>query len=60
MELRNTIELNPYDYASSEYEYPNGSSKDLPEEWAKFWKNCLLNAIKMGSYKNSELKEILK
>lgn len=70
----NTIEINPYDFANSEYEYPNGSLKELPDEWNKFWKKCLsdknlenLNPIRKGSYlvdissiKNSELKEILK
>ena len=74
MELINTIEISPYDYANAEYEYPNGSSKDFPDEWDEFWKKCLadknlenLKPIKKGSYlvnvnsiKNSELKEILK
>ena len=74
MELINTIEISPYDFANSEYEYPNGSSKDLPDEWDKFWKKCLsdknlenLKAIKKGSYlvdinsiTKTELKEILK
>lgn len=74
MELINTIEISPYDFANSEYEYPNGSSAELPDEWDKFWKRCLadknlenLNSIRKGSYlvdinsiKKSELKEILK
>lgn len=74
LELINTIEISPYDYANSEYEYPNGSSKELPDEWDKFWRRCLsdknldnLKSIRKGSYlvdvnsiKNQELKEILK
>lgn len=74
MELINTIELSPYDYENSEYEYPDGISKELPDEWDKFWKKCLadkklenLKSIRKGSYlvdinsiKDSELKEILK
>lgn len=74
MKLINTIELSPYDFANSEYEYPNRSSAELPNEWDKFWKKCLadknlenLNSIRKGSYlvdvnsiKKSELKEILK
>lgn len=74
VELINTIEINPFAYANIEYEYPNGSSKDLPDEWYKFWKKCLadknldnLEPIRKGSYlvdinsiSNLELKEILK
>lgn len=74
MELINTIEISPYDYANSEYESPNGSSIELPDEWDKFWKKCLadknlenLNSIRKGSYlvevnsiKNPELKEIIR
>ena len=74
MELINTIEINPCDFANSEYEYPKGSSAEMPGEWDKFWKKCLadrnldrLNAIGKGSFlvdinsiKDSELKEILK
>jgi len=74
LELINTIEISPYDFANSEYEYPNGSSAELPNEWDKFWKKCLadknlenLNSIRKGSYlvdinsiKKLELKEILK
>lgn len=73
-ELINTIEISPYNYANSEYEYPNGSSEELPDEWDKFWKKCLsdknlgnLKSIRKGSFlvdinsiKNSELEEILK
>ncbi len=57
MKLINTIEINPYDYANTEYQCPNGSSKDLPYEWNKFWRRCIsdrnienLKAIKEGSY----------
>lgn len=74
LELINTIEINPYDYSISEYESPNGSSKDLPNEWDKFWRKCLsdrnlqnLKSIRKGSYlvdvssiKESELIEIIK
>ena len=74
LELINTIEISPFNYTNSDYDFPNGSSEDLPEEWNKFWKTCLsdsnlgnLEAIKKGSYlvditkiKNSELEEILK
>ena len=74
MKLINTIELSPYDYANAEYEHPNGTLKDLPDEWDKFWKKCLadknldnLSPIKKGAYlvdintiKNSELEIILK
>ena len=74
MELINTVEISPYDFANKEYEYPNGSSKDLPDEWNKFWRKCLadknlenLKAIRKGSYLvdietigNNELEEIIK
>lgn len=74
MELINTIEISPYDYANSDYKYPVGNSKDYPEEWEKFWHRCLadknlenLKAIKTGSYlvditsiQNEELEVIVK
>lgn len=57
MKLINTIEVSPFDYAINEYKSPNGSSKDLPEEWDEFWKKCLsdkniknLESIKKGSF----------
>jgi hypothetical protein len=74
MELINTIEISPYTYASQEYVYPDGSSKEFPEEWNQFWIKCIsgknlggLKAIEKGSYlvdieiiKEHELEEILK
>jgi hypothetical protein len=57
MQLINTIELSPYSFASREYDYPTGSSMDLPEAWDQFWKKCIsdknlerLEAIRKGSY----------
>ena len=57
LELINTIEINPFDFADSNFEHPNGSAMDLPEEWDKFWKKCLadskldkLQSIRKGSY----------
>lgn len=74
MKLINTIEVSPYDYSEKEYEYPQGSSSELPEEWNEFWKMCIsdknlenLCAIRKGSYlvnietiNDKELEEILK
>jgi len=37
--LINTIEINPYNYAILEYEYPKGCSKDLPDESDNFGKS---------------------
>lgn len=73
MKLVNTIEISPLDFADAEYEFPNGSSKELPSQWNKFWKKCVgdknldsLEAIKKGSYfvdittiGNNELKVII-
>lgn len=72
LNLINTIEINPYDFAESAYDYPKGI--DLPEEWNIFWKKCLadkkldhLEAIRKGAYlvdvnvlDDAELIEILK
>lgn len=74
IELINTIEINPFDYSSADYEYPSSNSEDFLEERERFRKKCLsdknlenLKAIKKGSdlvdinsIKNFELKEILK
>jgi len=74
LKLINTIEISPYDYANSAYEYPNGNSKDLSKERDKFWRRCLadknlenLSAVREGSYLvditsigNRELEEIIK
>lgn len=74
MQLINTIEINPYDYANSEYESPNGSSQDMAEARNRFWQKCIsdknlghLKPIKTGSYLvdinsigNTELEEIIK
>jgi len=57
VKLINTIEINPYAFANTEYESPNGSWKDLPDAWDEFWRRCLadknlenLQAIRKGSY----------
>ncbi len=74
LKLINTIEINPYEFSNTEYDSPNGSSKEMPEAWDKFWRKCLsdknlenLQPIRIGSYlvdinliTNAELKEILK
>ena len=74
MRLINTIEISPYDFSSKEYECPNGSSIEFPDEWNQFWKNCIsdknlgrLESISKGSYlvdirtiNDDELSEILK
>ncbi|MDI9310543.1 MAG: hypothetical protein QM535_10025 [Limnohabitans sp.] len=74
MKLINTIEISPYDYSEKEYEYPKGSSLELPDEWNEFWIKCIsdkklgnLTAIKKGSYlvdieaiNDEELEEIVK
>lgn len=74
MKLINTIEVSPYDYSEKEYEYPNGSSSEIPDEWNEFWIRCIsdknlgnLRAIRKGSYlvdietiNDQELEEIVK
>lgn len=74
MQLINTIEINPHDYANEAYEYPGGGSIKLPDEWNQFWKRCIsdknlgrLEAIRKGGYlvdmttiNEEELVEILK
>lgn len=74
MQLINTIEISPYDFSNEEYEYPNGSSIEFPDEWNQFWKKCIsdknlgsLESIRKGSYlvdirtiNDDELAEILK
>lgn len=74
MELINTIEISPYDYANNEYASPNGRLSELPDEWNAFWLKCIsdknlgnLKAIKKGAYLadmdsigEHELEEILK
>lgn len=74
LKLINTIELSPYNYSEKEYEFPNGSSSELPDEWNEFWLRCILDknienlkAIKKSSYlvdietiNDRELEEIIK
>lgn len=74
MRLINTIELDPFSYASEHYETPKGSFKELPEEWDDFWKKCLadknlehISAIRKGSFlvnilsiSDDELEKIIK
>jgi hypothetical protein len=74
MQLLNTIEISPYDFSREEYDFPNGSSLELPEEWNQFWKKCIsdknlghLESIRKGSYlvdirtlRDDDLVEILK
>jgi hypothetical protein len=74
MQLLNTIEISPYDFSEEEYDSPNGSSIELPEERNEFWKKCIsdkklghLEAIQKGSYlvdlstlRDDDLVEILK
>jgi hypothetical protein len=57
MQLINTLEISAYQYADKEYEYPDGSSVDFPDEWNDYWLTCIsdkglgnLKAIKKGSY----------
>ena len=37
MELQNTLEISPYDFAQNEYESPKKSLEEAPEEWNEFW-----------------------
>jgi hypothetical protein len=74
MQLINTIEISPYDFSNKEYDYPNGSSIEFPDEWNQFLKKCIsdknlgrLESIRKGSYlvdiriiNDDELEEILK
>lgn len=74
MKLINTIEINPFDYRNAEYESPNVSLSEFPEQWNEFWKRCLsdknlgnLCAIRKGSWlvdietiNDNELEEILR
>jgi hypothetical protein len=74
MRLINTIEVNPYDFALQEYEYPTSGGKASDEERDQFWTKCIsdknlgrLKAIRPGSYlvdistiNNAELEEILR
>jgi hypothetical protein len=74
MQLINTIEISPYGVSNKEYEYPNGSSREFPDEWNQFWEKCIsdknlgsLESIRKGSYlvdirtiNDDELAEILK
>jgi hypothetical protein len=74
MQLINTIEINPYDFSNQEYDYPNGSSIEFPDEWNQFWKKSIsdknlgsLESIRKGAYlvdietiNDDELVEILK
>ncbi len=57
MQLINTIEISPYDYSEKEYQSPNGSWAEMPEEWNNFWLKCIsdsnignLKSIYKGSY----------
>lgn len=57
MQLINTIEISPYDFSNQEYNYPNGSSMESPDEWNRFWKKCIsgknlgrLESIRKGAY----------
>lgn len=74
MKLTNTIEVAPYDYAKSEYDFPNTTSAIAPSEWNEFWLKCIsdsnlgrLKSIREGSYlvdiatlQFEEISEILK
>ena len=74
MKLINTIEINPFDYRNAEYESPNVSLSEFPEQWNEFWRRCLsdknlgnLCAIRKGSWlvdietiNDNELEEILR
>ncbi|MCD9014467.1 hypothetical protein [Parachryseolinea silvisoli] len=74
MQLINTIEISPYAFSREAYDFPNGSSLELPEEWNQFWKKCIsdknlghLESIRKGSYlvdirtlRDDDLVEILK
>ena len=74
MQLIYTIEITPYSFANDKYDMPNGGSRELPEEWYQYWKNCLaeknlgrLEPIRKTSHlvnietiNDDELEEILK
>jgi len=50
VKLINTIEINPYAFANTEYESPNGSWKDLPDAWDEFWRRCLAEGVDLEDY----------
>lgn len=57
MKLITAIEFSPYNFTDKEYEFPNRSRKEIPDEWEKFWRRCLadsnlqsLTPIEKGSY----------
>lgn len=75
MQLIHTIEITPFSFAGDKYEMPQvGGSKEFPEEWYQYWKNCLaeknlgrLEPIQKASHlvnietiNDAELEEILK
>ena len=57
MQLINTIEISPFSYSNKDYELPNGSAKEFPNEWNNLWLKCVsdkniadLNTIQNGSF----------
>ncbi|PON10658.1 hypothetical protein C2W62_48915 [Candidatus Entotheonella serta] len=57
IQLINTIEISPYDYANQEYESPKPSGWEDPEAWHQYWIQCIsdkgldsLKPIEPGSY----------
>jgi hypothetical protein len=57
MQLINTIEITPYSYSDIEYDFPQSSSAESPDEWNQFWKKCIahknlghLESIRKGAY----------
>ena len=74
MKFINTIELEPFSYATLERQYPNGGVEEMPDQWNHYWTACLsdsnlghLIAVEKGSWfvpinqlDESALVEILK
>ncbi|AAS72276.1 hypothetical protein GS518_18315 [Leptospira interrogans] len=57
LQFLNTIEVNPYDYSEKEYDIPDTTKIENPEEWNEFWLQCIsdrnlgnLKSIYQGSY----------
>lgn len=57
MHLINTIELEPFNFADNEYDFPDRGRTEAPEAWHQFWVRCVsdkslghLIPVEKGSY----------
>jgi hypothetical protein len=37
MQLIPVLEIEPFDFTNADYEYPNGTVAEVPNEWYEFW-----------------------